>query len=313
VIRVAVVGARCRRQGIGAHLARFLVEAGAEVVAVAGTTPETAAEAAAALPRRAERRTAAYADVPDMLGRERLDALVIASPHETHGPYLALALDRGLHVLCEKPLVWGGPDPVAEAERLARAFLERDRHLVVNAQWPYTLDAYRALYPEALDWPPRRFEMRLSPRSTGFRMLLDGLPHPLSLLAAVAPHPGARVEAVRVTPSSERRVEVSFRYVARAVRVEALVRLEHEPDQPRTAAYGFDGHVAQRAVERDGYRLSLEGGGRRVPLPDPTPLLVASFVSRVSSGAPPQTDPAAVPGMRLLADLCSAYPSREPA
>ena len=45
---------------------------------------------------------------------ESVDAVYIASPHETHEPYARLALQAGKHVLAEKPLALGG----ASAEAL---------------------------------------------------------------------------------------------------------------------------------------------------------------------------------------------------
>ena len=47
---------------------------------------------------------AAYDSLDDMLAREPLDALVILSPNVHHFPHAMAALERGLHVLCEKPL-----------------------------------------------------------------------------------------------------------------------------------------------------------------------------------------------------------------
>lgn len=45
---------------------------------------------------------------------ESIDAVYIASPHETHYPYAKMALECGKHVLCEKPLAF----KKAEAEEL---------------------------------------------------------------------------------------------------------------------------------------------------------------------------------------------------
>ena len=39
-----------------------------------------------------------------MLDAEELDAVVILAPNIHHHPYTMAALERGLHVLCEKPL-----------------------------------------------------------------------------------------------------------------------------------------------------------------------------------------------------------------
>ena len=63
-----------------------------------------------------------YSNHRDMLEKERLDAVIIASPPWLHREHLEDALDRGLHVLCEKPLAADPEDcqAMAEAAREAR-------------------------------------------------------------------------------------------------------------------------------------------------------------------------------------------------
>ena len=46
-----------------------------------------------------------YADFDRMLEQEPLDALVVATPSKLHAPMVEKALNRGLHVFCEKPFV----------------------------------------------------------------------------------------------------------------------------------------------------------------------------------------------------------------
>ena len=48
---------------------------------------------------------AEYGDYKAMLKREALDAVVIASPHVNHFEQIMASLDKGLHVLVEKPMV----------------------------------------------------------------------------------------------------------------------------------------------------------------------------------------------------------------
>ncbi len=71
----------------------------AEVVAVAGRDAQRTAEFADrwAIPGR-------YTDYEAMLDAEKLDAVVISSPNNQHAPMSLKAIERGLHVLCEKPL-----------------------------------------------------------------------------------------------------------------------------------------------------------------------------------------------------------------
>src|SRR6516165_5966948 len=50
-----------------------------------------------------------FATVDELLG-ERLDAVVIGSPDALHHEQLLSALERGLHVFCEKPLCYSPAD-----------------------------------------------------------------------------------------------------------------------------------------------------------------------------------------------------------
>ena len=41
----------------------------------------------------------------DLLARDDLDGVVISTPHHLHFEHARAALERGLHVVCEKPMV----------------------------------------------------------------------------------------------------------------------------------------------------------------------------------------------------------------
>ena len=58
-------------------------------------------------------------DFTAMLDEAPMDALVVASPHNLHGAHAIAALERGLHVLIEKPMT------VSAAEARAIAALAR--------------------------------------------------------------------------------------------------------------------------------------------------------------------------------------------
>lgn len=45
-----------------------------------------------------------FADLQDMINSQKIDALIIATPHYDHPPMAMLALKSGLHVLVEKPI-----------------------------------------------------------------------------------------------------------------------------------------------------------------------------------------------------------------
>jgi len=122
----------------------------------------------------------------------------------------------------------------------------------------------------------------------------------------VLPDPEAEVRDIVVPGAGPASLDVEFTWRARRGSCRCRVQMRQGADPPRPAAYGFDGRMAHRMVVLPEYRLSLEAEGRSVPMADPTPLRVARFLSRISSGAPAAVDPAAVPGMRLLQTLYEA-------
>lgn len=73
-----------------------------------------------------------------------LDAVVITTPHDLHYDVAARALDRGLHVLCEKPMTLRAEQAWDLAARAERA----GRQLLVPYGWnykPFTVAAKRML------------------------------------------------------------------------------------------------------------------------------------------------------------------------
>jgi predicted dehydrogenase len=100
------------------HLPAYLGREDVELVAVADVCEPRRALAAARLPRAAIYPTAAA-----LLAAEgaRLDFVDVATPPCDHAAIAHLALDRGVHVLCEKPLAVHGAEAVALLEHAVRA------------------------------------------------------------------------------------------------------------------------------------------------------------------------------------------------
>jgi predicted dehydrogenase len=72
-----------------------------------------------------------YSDLDRMLADEPLDAVIIATPSKLHAGMVTKALDRGLHVFCEKPFVLD----VADGERLTA--LAESKKLVTQVGYHY--------------------------------------------------------------------------------------------------------------------------------------------------------------------------------
>lgn len=74
----------------------------AELVALADVSATSRERAGGVLGVPSEAR---YGTLDELLDAENLDALVIATPHTLHYEQILAAMERELHVLCEKPLV----------------------------------------------------------------------------------------------------------------------------------------------------------------------------------------------------------------
>ncbi len=75
--------------------------------------------------------TPIYKDYNDMLAKETLDAVVIATPSRAHAPMVEAALDKGIHVFCEKPFCLNWED----SERLTK--LAAEKGLVAQVGYHY--------------------------------------------------------------------------------------------------------------------------------------------------------------------------------
>lgn len=99
-VRVGFIGCG----GMGRHhIGQVLGIDGFEVAALCDTS-----EAAIEQTRRqypALEKTPAFPDYQSMLAQGGLDAVEIATPHTLHHEHVAVSLEHGLHVLCEKPMV----------------------------------------------------------------------------------------------------------------------------------------------------------------------------------------------------------------
>ena len=98
-----------------------------------------------------------------------LDAVIVTSPHTLHFEHARLALKRGLHVLCEKPMCTRA-DQARELVRLAQA---KDVELLVPYGWhykPFVQEAKRWLDQGAIG----RVEFALCHMASPIRSLLRG-------------------------------------------------------------------------------------------------------------------------------------------
>ncbi|MFS0911103.1 Gfo/Idh/MocA family protein [Microbacterium sp. 179-I 3D2 NHS] len=113
-IRIGVVGGGLIAQAV--HLPNLAANPRTELVALADPSALVGKGLAVryGIPRT-------YLDWRAMLDGERLDAVVVCSPHSTHAAIVLAAIDLGVHALVEKPLCIDPADAVVIAERAGAA------------------------------------------------------------------------------------------------------------------------------------------------------------------------------------------------
>lgn len=109
------------------HVREVLERRDAIVEAMADPARENIARLKEAYPQIAQ--AAEFADYKDLI-KAPIDGVVIASPHTAHARQIVDSMKRGLHVLCEKPMVTS----IADARKVLRAEKKYGKVLVLAYQ-----------------------------------------------------------------------------------------------------------------------------------------------------------------------------------
>jgi hypothetical protein len=278
--RVGILGAGRTRQGLGPFLAQWLERSGACVAGIAGRDRSRADAVSVSLALQLGHPVAAF-EGPIELAQE-VDGLVVACPVDGHLAGLDAALRAGVACLCEKPLV--AASDLGEALERVQAFRDAGLLLVENCQWPFTLSAWRELYPEEAPQPVRSLAMRLSPASPGRAMVEDSLSHVISMLQALVPLTAAAEIRSVVQSDAGARAErnlVRFEIADGNGTVAVELHLQCCPQQPRPAWYAVNGRRLERRIGAN-YEISFAADdGRVVNVQDPLGLLVYGFVANL--------------------------------
>ncbi len=252
-----------------------------------------------------------------------VEAVAICSPPETHFEYLAAAVERGLHVFCEKPAVWpggGGAGSFDELITALEAVLEKARRsssvVHENTQWVYTLAAFGEIAGQVRPEEVRLFRCELSPSSGGAaEMLMECAAHANSLLLALGGAGARRVKAAHwpAGAGGDARLEIDFMCMgAGGQEIEASYRFARQAGQPRHAAYEINGRRVERRVDLEGYRIYLLHEGREMPVADPVESSVAAFVNKAAAGPDGRgPDPGILPNLRMSSALLKALPPEQ--
>ena len=119
-LRVALIG--CGGNMRGAHVPRIQADGAVDLAAVADTSEDQAR----ALMDRWGSEVPYYTDYKKMIKDEKLDAIMISSPHSMHYEQARFAMNNDLHVLVEKPLTISSKHTkslITQAKKLSKILL----------------------------------------------------------------------------------------------------------------------------------------------------------------------------------------------
>jgi predicted dehydrogenase len=251
LLRIGVIGA--------GHFGRFhaLKIAASTRAALVGLT-DLNAERAALVGRE-------LGGVPAMALADLLDvaeAVIVATPAEAHYDLAAQALERGRHVLVEKPIA----ATLDQADRLIGLARAQDRVLQVGHLLRYSPEhkaisarITRPLYIEATRIAP------FKPRGTDVSVILDLMIHDLDLVLSLVDSDIESVDALGAAVSSqfEDIANARVRFVNGCVATITASRVSLKTER-RMRLFSEEGYLSADFVAR---RLTMIGRERGIPVP----------------------------------------------
>ncbi len=283
-MKVALVGARRTRNGIGHYIGNYFHTNGSQVVSLLGTSAETAAAASTTLEEFGI-KAFPYTDFEEMIADQRPDAVVIASPSTTHLGYLVKSLEGGMHVFCEKPfIVWESGDVNKVLSDIFRLAGNQKLSLAMNSQWPFSLPYYEELCGTLEAHTIDRFYMRSSPPFAGKEMILESVPHALSLIYCKC-GPGT-LKNISVE-SGEEQLVIRFEYQAEESLCISYLDLKQQLCPPRDFSFGFNDRIVSRSLDLENYEIYFNHSQRTVKIIDPLDLSVQDFITAVKDKREP--------------------------
>ncbi len=284
-MKVSIIGAGRNNNGIGEYIAKYFHKNKATVISVLGTTKKTARHASTRLKRHGI-RASAYTNFYHMIEKEKPDSVVIASPLPTHFEYLTKSVDASLNIFCEKPFIWNkNNDQQKLMKVLFKKAEDNNLKIAMNSQWPFSMPYYETLCGSIDRNKLDTFFIHLSPMVAGKNMILDSVPHALSILYSTLG------EGEVIKPDIEsyaKKIIIKFVYNTTSNNCKVLINLETKERQPRSFQFGFNDKIVYRILNLKNYDIYFKYLNKTLKVVDPLELSVKDFISSVRTEREPR-------------------------
>lgn len=249
--KVGIAGAR----GIGKHHAKWFAKAGCDVVAVYGTSAESAESAAVGLRDLMGFQGRVYHEWDRFVEESGMELCAVCSPAEAHARNVRSLAAAGKHILCEKPLVWNwdytAEEMLAEARDAVDAVEKAGVVMGVNAQYPAAIGPWIELYRTVFGKEPFLhdgyfvMDTKGEPRSPhgAAEVWVDLAPHPIALLDKLAP--GSIDWSTLEHEDGPMEVVVKFTWVNPEWTIQAHIECRRSPGGPVRRLLGDQDMIAE--------------------------------------------------------------------
>lgn len=314
--KVAIVGPGRSKQGTGPFIARSFKQLGCDVQAVVSSSLESANKAVTDLKNEYAINCYAYENLETLLQNHSIDIVAISSPIDSHQQHLSSAIQAGCHVFCEKPLWWSSSEIITESDvqtitnkttELVHLCSRNNVLLQLNTQWPYTLPTYYKLYPQLKDLQTiESFSMWLAPQSQGSTMIIDAVPHLLSMLYSLVGNGKINnIESNYHATGDNQDLRIEFDYLHALGDTRVSISLISSNITPKPAAYAINDLRVDRHVELPDYLISLHAVENQLAVEDPLVCSIKNFISTIHSKAS-SDEVSLIDGMTHLAQIYQA-------
>jgi hypothetical protein len=270
-IRVGILGA----SGIGKFHAREFKNAGCDVVAILGSSDESVAKTRVMLKDKFGIEVKAYSNLSDMLSKEKLEVISVCSPPQMHYEQVRECLEKGLHVLCEKPFVLDENSKGFEKSKELFDIAEsKKRVLSVNTQWPSVLKHVNA---ERID----SFSMSMEPGYEGIDILTDSTSHMNSMLIKLFGI--GEVSELKFHEADDKNFVYEFKYNVDGKKCNAKYELRQNKQRPREVAFSINDKRYSRELD-DNYNMKFVHDTGEFDIVEPLSISIGMFVSALDGG-----------------------------
>ncbi len=270
-IRVAILGAG----KIGKYHVKEFSLLGAEVVAILGSTRESASKTAEGLKKEFNVNVRPYYKLEELIKWERLDAVSICTPPEMHENQIRLCLENNLHVICEKPFVETKGSNHKIVEDLFNLAEKRKSILTINTQWISIVDYFRRYMDLS---KLESFSVYMEPAERGIGMIRDHLPHSNSVLIELIPN--GKAENIEFLSKNDEVMSVRFKYKNSERECEVRYDFKLRAKKPGEIVFSLNGESLRREIG-PAYKQIFVGNGRSFEIEDPLKVSIRRFLGAV--------------------------------